>query len=103
MRATFLIFTAALCLPAGAARAERLQYRFRPGQVVEFRANLAGAALLGQTGGSMMKMQFRSGVRQTQRVRSVSGGVVTLDVTETALSGKMMVGGKTEPMVPPPN
>jgi hypothetical protein len=87
---------------ADAAHAERFHYRFKPGQIIEFRANLAGAAMLGQTSGSMMKMQFRSGVRQTQRVRSVSGGIATLDVTETALSGKMVVGGKTEPMLPPP-
>jgi len=103
MRATFLISTAVLFgLPAG-ARAERLQYRFKPGQVIEFRANLAGASMLGQTGGAMVKMQFRNGVRQTQRVRSVSGGVATLDVTETALSGKMTAAGKTETMIPPPN
>jgi hypothetical protein len=86
-----------------AASAERFQYRFRPGQVLEFRANMAGAAMLGQTGGEMMKMQFRSGIRQTQRVRSVSGGVVTLDVTDTTLSGKMMVGGKTESLSAPPS
>lgn len=103
MRAVFVISTAALFTLIGPAHAERFQYRFKAGQVIEFRANLAGAAMLGQTGGSMMKMQFRSGVRQTQRVRSVSGGVATLDVMETALSGKMVMGGKTEPMVPPPN
>jgi hypothetical protein len=101
MRFVLLAF-AALSVPT-AARAERLRYQFRPGQNLQYRANLAGATMLGRTGGKMARMQFRMNARQLQRVRSVSGGVVVLDVVETTLSGKMTLGGKTEAMPRTPN
>ena len=96
------LLLAALIGAPTAARAERFRYQYRPGQVIDVRANLAGASILGPTTGKMMKMQFRMSVKQTQRVRAVSGGVATLDVVETPISGKMMSGGKTEAMKKPP-
>lgn len=101
MRFVFLALIA-LTLPT-AARAERLRYQFRPGQRLQYRANLAGATMLGQSGGKMARMQFRMNARQLQRVRSVAGGVVVLEVVETTLSGKMTLGGKTEAMPRTPN
>lgn len=97
-----LLSLVVLLVPA-AAHAERLRYRFRTGQTIEYRANLAGATMLGQTGGQMARMQFRMTARQLQRVRSLSGGTVVLDVVESTLSGKMTMSGKTEPMDRAPN
>ena len=102
MRPASLLPLALLLAAPNAAHAERFRYQYRPGQVIDVRANLAGASILGPTTGKMMKMQFRMSVKQTQRVRTVSGGVATLDVVETPLSGKMMSGGKTETMKKPP-
>jgi hypothetical protein len=39
-------------------------------------------------------------LRQAQKVRSVSGGIVTLDVSEQPVSGSMTVDGRTERMPP---
>lgn len=101
MRSVILVLL--VVASASGARAERLRYRFRPGQTIQYRANLAGATMLGQTGGQMARMQFRMTARQVQRVRSISGGTVVLEVVETTLSGKMTMGGKTEPMERAPN
>lgn len=98
MRSIILLLSTLVLLSPAVARAERLTYRFRPGQTYQFRASLAGATMLGQTGGPMARMQFRMTARQVQKVRSVSGGTVVLDVVETTLSGKMTTGGKTETM-----
>jgi hypothetical protein len=88
---------AALVLTGSAARAEVFRYKYRPGQVIQSRASLAGASMMGQNGTpTMLKSQFRMVMRQTQRVRSVSGGVVTLDITDTPLSGSSTTGGRTE-------
>jgi hypothetical protein len=79
-----------------AARAEQFRYHYRPGQRWESRAGLAGAMMVGQPGSSMAKMQFRVSIKQSQRVASVSGGIVTLEITETPLSGRMTAMGKTQ-------
>jgi hypothetical protein len=79
------------------AYAEQFRYRLRPGQVVQNRASLAGATMMGPSGGSMVKMQFRAAIRQTLRVRSVIGGVATLEIKETPISGKVTAFGQTEP------
>jgi hypothetical protein len=97
MRALTLT-AAALCLAlAPPARAEQFRYRFRPGQVIQNRASVAGASLMGPPAGPMMKVQFRASLRQTQRVRSVNGGVVTLDITDLPTSGSVTSMGRTEP------
>jgi hypothetical protein len=83
---------------AAPARAERLRYRFQPGQVIENRIGMAGASMMGPTTGQMLKAQFRTTVRQSQRVRSVRAGVVTLEVTETTVSGYMTASGQREAM-----
>lgn len=103
MHSTFYLALIVVLSSASAARAERLRYRFRAGQTFQYRASLAGATMLGQTGGQMARMQFRMTSLQRQRVRSVSGGTVLLEVVETTLSGKMTMGGKTESMARTPN
>jgi hypothetical protein len=95
-RSRFLLTLLALAA-ATPAYAERFRYRFRPGQVIQNRVNLAGATVMGPSGGSMVKMQFRAAMRQTQRVRSVGGGMVTLEIKETPVSGKVTAFGQTEP------
>lgn len=98
MRSIALLSLVLACLAPAAARAERLTYRFRAGQMYQFRASLAGATMLGQAGGPMARMQFRMKASQAQKVRVVSGTEVVLDVVETTLSGKTTIGGKTEAM-----
>jgi len=85
----------ALALPS-AARAEKFRYKYRPGQVVQYRANMAGATMMGQPGSEMMKSTFRMGLRQTQRVRSVTAGVITLDIKDQPVSGSSTMMGQTE-------
>lgn len=85
-----------LSLPVS-ARAEKFQYKFTTGQVFRTSANLAGASMMGPGTGPMMKMQFRVKMVQVQRVRSVSGGVATLEITETPVSGQTIAMGRTEP------
>ena len=92
----FMILAAVVT--AAPARAERFKYRFRPGQVIESRVGMAGASMMGPTTGTMLKAQFRTTMRQSQRVRSVKNGVVTLEVTDTTVSGRMTASGRTEPM-----
>lgn len=79
-----------------AARAEKFKYGFRPGQVIESRAGMAGASIMGPSGGDLLKMQFRVSIKQTLRVLSVAGGVVTLEVTDKPLAGKMTAMGRTQ-------
>jgi hypothetical protein len=95
MNRPLLIGLSLLLLPA-AAGAEQFKYRYRPGQVIEYRASMAGAAMMGPTGAQMLKTQFRMTVKQSQRVRSVAGGVMTLEVTDTPVSGSMNVAGSSE-------
>jgi hypothetical protein len=90
------LLTAGLATVAASARAEQFKYLYRPGQQVRSRANLAGAMMMGQAPAALMKAQFRMSLRQTQRVVSVSGGIVTLEITDVPLSGKMIAGGRTE-------
>jgi hypothetical protein len=53
--------------------------------------------MMGQNGTpTMLKSQFRMVMRQTQRVRSISGGVVTLDITDTPVSGSTTTAGQSE-------
>lgn len=85
----------ALVAPS-AAHAERFKYGFKTGQVVESRAGMAGASLMGPANGDLLKMQFRVSLKQTLRVLSVSGGVVTLEVIDTPLAGKMTAMGRTQ-------
>ncbi len=92
----YLLLSAALLGLAPAARAEQFRYLYRPGQTVRTRANLAGAMMVGQASGSLMKAQFRMSLRQTQRVVSVSGGIVSLEITDVPISGKMIAMGRTE-------
>ncbi|MFN3650852.1 MAG: hypothetical protein ACK47B_14850 [Armatimonadota bacterium] len=92
---------AALLLgPPLSAAGERFQYKLRPGQVLEYRTHVAGAGIMGQPGGEMMKMQMRTAQRVVQRVRSVSGGAITLEVAETPISGKMTAFGQTQEYKP---
>lgn len=95
MRLFAITLLAALAFPA-AGHAEVFRYKYRPGQVVLNRVNMAGASMAGPPGGAMVKAQFRMSVRQTQRVRSVGGGIVTLEVAETTVSGQTTSNGKTE-------
>src|SRR3954453_16125129 len=100
-RLTMRLYGVFLCVlaagTAAPARAERFRYRYRPGQVTVSRASMAGATMMGPTGvstagaggASMLKARFRMSTRQTERVVSVSHGVITLEVTETPLSGSM--------------
>ncbi len=90
-----------LALPT-AARAEKFRYKYRAGQVVQSRAGMAGASLVGPTTGDPLKMQFRVSIKQTARVLSVKGGVVTLQVTDTPISGKMMAMGESQALDRPP-
>src|SRR3954447_6582540 len=97
------VLIAATAVPA---RAERFKYRYRPGQVTVSRASMAGATMMGPSGpstagagaASMLKARFRMSSRQTERVVSVSHGVVALEVTETPVSGSMSGGNPGEPM-----
>lgn len=92
----FLLGAAALvALPAG-ARAEQFRYKYRPGQVIIARAGMAGATMMGPPGGAMVKARFRVSMRQVQRVLSVSGGVVTLEVTDTPTSSTATALGRTQ-------
>lgn len=88
---------------AGPASAERFVYRYRPGQLLESRAALAGASMIGPTTGTMMRAQFRARFRVVQRVISVSGGVVTLEVREIPIGGKLMAFGREEAYTPEPS
>lgn len=90
-----------LALPA-AARAERFRYKYRAGQVVQSRAGMAGASLVGSSSGEPLKMQFRVSLKQNLKVVSVNGGVVTLHVTDTPISGKMTAMGQSQPFDRPP-
>ena len=81
---------------SGAAHAERFHYQYHPGQMTVSRVSMAGAAILGPTGASMARMQFRSVSRQTERVRSLAGGIVTIDVTDQPISTETIVGGKAD-------
>ena len=84
------VFALILALSAAApARADKFRYRFVPGQVIQSRASLAGASMTGQPGGQMMKSRFRMVVRQIQRVRSVAGGVATLEITDVPVSSSV--------------
>jgi hypothetical protein len=93
--ACFLLLVVLLALPA-AARAEKFRYKYRPGQTVQYRANMAGASMMGQNGGQMVKASYRTNMRHTQRVRSVAGGVVTLEIVDVPVSGTMTAMGRTE-------
>ena len=86
---------------AAPARAEKFRYKFRPGQTHQNRISMAGAALVG-SGTQSAKSQFRSVLRQVQRVRSVSGGVATLEVTEIPQSNVTITDGQTERSKEPP-
>lgn len=90
-----LLIASVLLLPAG-ARAEKFRYKYQPGQVVQYQASMAGASMMGQTSAQMMKASFRLVMRHTQRVRSVSGGVVTLEIRDLPVSGTMTSMGRTE-------
>lgn len=52
--------------------------------------------MIGQRGGSLAKMRFQVTARQTLRVVSVASGVVTLEATDTPVSGQMTAMGRTE-------
>lgn len=90
----------ALLLAAPAA-AEQFRYKARAGQVQRSRISLAGATMMG-SGEQMVKSRFRSVLRQAARVRSVSGGVITLEVTETPISSVTTMNGQTDRTLEPP-
>jgi len=82
---------------AGPAAAEQFRYKFKAGQRRETRVSVAGASLMDQ-GDEQVKMHFRAVVRQVARVRSVAGGVATLDTVVAPISGRMTVGDETLPV-----
>lgn len=96
MRSPLLAVGLLLVIAPSAAHAEKFKYGFRPGQVIESRAGMAGASLMGPGGGDLLKMQFRVTIKQTLRVLSVAGGVVTLEVTDKPVAGKMTAMGRTQ-------
>lgn len=86
----------AVCAAALPARADEFRYKFRAGQVTQNRISLAGATMMGAGGAPMSQAQFRTVLRQVQRVRSVAGGVATLEVLEAPISSTVTVAGRTE-------
>jgi hypothetical protein len=94
-RAVWCTALCSLCISAG-ARAETLRYKFRSGQVITSRTSAAGATMMGQTAGQMNRMQFRSTGKQVERVQSVGGGVVALEVTDLPGTSTVNSGGRSE-------
>lgn len=93
-----LVLVSAICslCASAAAHAEVFRYKFHPGQVISSRLSLAGATMAGQTAGQMTRMQFRTSSKQVQRVQYVSGGVVSLEVTDLPGTYTMSSGGQTQ-------
>jgi hypothetical protein len=90
------LFLLALVGLSEPACAEQFRYRFQPGQVLQSRVSMAGATMMGQSGGSPFKAQFRAVSRHTQKVRSVADGVATIEVRETPVSGSIKAMGQSE-------
>jgi hypothetical protein len=80
---------------AGPAAAEKFTYKYRPGQVLQNRISMAGASLTGMPGAENVKSTFRTVMKQALRVRSVSGGIVTLEVVDVPVSSSTTTAGKT--------
>ncbi len=83
-------------LMASAARAERFQYKLRPEQTLRNRISVAAASLSTRGEAEPVKMQFRTQVLQTQRVRASGNGQVTVHVSELTQSGQMTLMGRTQ-------
>jgi hypothetical protein len=81
---------------AAGARAEVLRYKFHAGQVLGSRTSVAGATMTGQTAGEMTRMQFRSTGKQLERVQSLGGGVVALEVTDLPGTYTVNSAGQTQ-------
>lgn len=91
-----LLLTLVPLLTATAARAERFRYKLRPEQTLRNRISVAAASLSTRGEAQPVKMQFRSQVLQTQRVRASGNGQVTVQVSELTQSGQMTVMGRTQ-------
>jgi hypothetical protein len=94
-RFSLLCLALAVAAPALPVAAEQFRYKFRVGQRRESRISLAAGSLLGTPGGDQTRAQFRMVMKQVTRVRSVAGGVATLESVETPVSSKIMVGDQT--------
>jgi hypothetical protein len=94
MKTSPLLLTACVCALSSRAGAEVFHYRFAPGSVVQNRISLAGASLTGPSG-QLAKSQFRTQLRQVQRVRSLAGGVATLEVLEAPVKSVTIAAGQT--------
>jgi hypothetical protein len=95
MNTRLILAIGALLLGGSPARAEVFRYKWAPGAVQHQRVSVAGASMLGPAG-QLAKSQFRSVSRQLTRVRSFAGGIATLDVTETPVSGVTITAGQRE-------